>query len=80
MLAAMVARAHNGGKSERSFASLISSDQNNYVKRFLGQPGYQTEGDWRSLRCAESLGINTLKPGTGGKGIGGLQFTPLQLN
>ncbi|MEO1768089.1 hypothetical protein [Thiobacter aerophilum] len=83
-LAAMVARAHNGGKWERSLSSLTSprssasGDQNHYVKRFLGdKPG---EGDWYSLRCAESFGKSTVRPGMQGKGVGGLQMIPLVLN
>lgn len=85
-LAAMVARAHNGGSWKRSFSSLTSpndassGDQNHYVKYFLGQSGYRAKGDWYSLRCTESFGTNTVKPGTQGKGIGGLQMTPLALN
>ncbi len=78
-LAAMVARAHNGGKWDRTYQQLTSSDQNKYVKRFLGNPGYTDEGDWRSLRCTESLGPSTIKPGTNGVGIGGLEFKPLKL-
>jgi hypothetical protein len=77
-LAAMVARAHNGGIWDRTLVSLKKSDSYDYVKRFLGVQ--KNEGDWYSLRCAESLGPNTVKPGTQGKGIGGLQMTPLVLN
>ncbi|HEX8604175.1 MAG TPA: hypothetical protein VF774_16125, partial [Pseudoduganella sp.] len=78
-LAAMVARAHNGGNWRRTYQSLTTSDQNDYVKRFLGNPGHTDEGDWRSLRCTESLGPSTIKPGTNGVGIGGLEFKPLKL-
>ena len=77
-LAAMVARAHNGGVWDRTLSSLKASDSYDYVKRFLGV--HKSAGDWYSLRCAESLGSNTVKPGTQGKGIGGLQMTPLVLN
>lgn len=35
-LAAMVARAHNGGIWDRTLVSLKSSDSYDYVKRFLG--------------------------------------------
>jgi hypothetical protein len=83
-IAGRVARLHNGGPGSNwdaaSFSTLTNSDAFNYVKRFLGRVGYQQEGDWYSLRCTESLGNDTLKPGTQGKGIGGLQMTPLQLN
>ena len=83
-IAGRVARLHNGGPGSNwdaaSFTTLTSSDAFNYVKRFLGWSGYKSEGDWYSLRCTESLGNETLKPGTQGKGIGGLQMTPLKLN
>jgi hypothetical protein len=38
------------------------------------------EGDWNSLRCTATLGSKTLVPGQNGKGIGGLQMTPLSIN
>jgi len=78
-LAAMVARAHNGGTWRRTYASLTTSDAYDYVKNFMGTTGNTSKGDWKSLRCTESLGDKTVKPGTEGKGIGGLEFTPLQL-
>lgn len=83
-IAGRVARLHNGGPGSnwkaKVFSTLISSDDNDYVKRFLGKPKYKSEGDWYSLRCVQSFGKNTVKPGTQGKGIGGLQMTPLILN
>jgi RHS repeat-associated protein len=78
-LAAMVARAHNGGVWKRTYQQLTTSDSYDYVKNFIGAPGHTVKGDWKSLRCTESLGDNTVRPGTGGVGIGGLQFTPLIL-
>ena len=77
-LAAMVARAHNGGKWERILTDLKKSDNYNYVKKFLGEQ--KNSGDWYSIRCAESFGASTIHPGAGGKGIGGLEITPLVLN
>lgn len=77
-LAAMVARAHNGGVWDRNLPSLKASDSFDYVKRFLGVR--KEKGDWYSLRCTNSLGSNTVKPGTQGKGVGGLQMRPLVLN
>jgi hypothetical protein len=78
-LAAMVARAHNGGKWMRTYQELTANDDYNYVKNFIGSPGNIVKGDWKSLRCTENLGTNNVKPGTQGKGIGALEMTPLQL-
>jgi RHS repeat-associated protein len=78
-LAAMVARAHNGGSWKRTYQDLITVDEHKYVKNFVGTSGNTANGDWKSLRCTENLGTNTVKPGTQGKGIGGLEMTPLQL-
>jgi hypothetical protein len=80
-LAAMVARAHNGGHWQRTLHELTSSDKYDYVKNFLGTPAhYLNKGDWKSLRCTETFGNRTVKKGADGKGIGGLEFKPLQLN
>lgn len=81
-LAAMVARAHNGGNWKRPLSDLSSpsvlKDQNHYVKYFLGKiPG---KGDWYSLRCADSFGEETVKLGSQGKGVGGLEMQSLKLN
>ncbi len=73
-LAAMVARAHNGGVWQRSYQSLITNDTFKYVKNFLGTPGYATKGDWNSLRCTENIRPNNVKSG---EGIEGLELTPL---
>ncbi len=78
-LAAMVARAHNGGNWKRTYASLTSSDSYDYVKNFMGAPGGLGKGDFKSLRCTDSLGPDTIKVGTGGKGIGGIEFKQLEL-
>jgi hypothetical protein len=64
---------------KRTYQQLTTSDSYDYVKNFIGAPGHTVKGDWKSLRCTESLGDNTVRPGTGGVGIGGLQFTPLIL-
>lgn len=63
----------------------MAHDANDYVKNFIGVPeyarkNYSQKGDWRSLRCTESFGANTVKPDSGGKGIGGLELGPLKLN
>ena len=80
-IAAMVARAHNGGNWKRSLADLTASDSFDYVKNFLGTPTkFLDKGDWKSLRCTENFGPGTLKPGTNGKGIGGLEMKDLNLN
>jgi len=80
-LAAMVARAHNGGTWKRTLASLTASDSYDYVKNFLGTPDkWLNKGDWKSLRCTENFGADTVKPGTKGKGIGGLEMKDLKLN
>jgi hypothetical protein len=70
-LAAMTARAHNGGPWRRTLNQLTINDQNNYVKNFLGEPGYVSRGNWRSLRCVEDFGatVTTVAPGTAGVGI-----------
>jgi len=79
-LAAMVARAHNGGTWNRTYDDLKKHDSYNYVKNFIGIDIYTKKGDWKSLRCTDSFGTNTVKPGTNGKGIGGLEMKSLQLN
>jgi hypothetical protein len=86
-LAGLVARAHNGGggRFNRTLADLMAHDANDYVKNFIGVPeyagkNYAKKGDWRSLRCTQTFGPNTVKPGSGGKGIGGLEMGPLKLN
>jgi hypothetical protein len=81
-VASRVARLHNGGRNwdTPNAAILTSVDANDYVKRFLGNR--RGEGEWRSLRCTQDFGntVQTVVPGTNGKGIGGLQFTALTLN
>jgi len=80
-LAAMVARAHNGGRWRRDLEKLTKSDAYDYVKNFLGTPTkFLGKGDWKSLRCTETFGTGTIKPGTNGKGIGGLEMQELKLN
>ena len=80
-LAAMVARAHNAeiGYMNRPLSELR---KNQYVSRFLGfESNEGPSGDWPSLRCVESFGDdNTVRPGTQGVGIGGLELKPLVLN
>ena len=80
-LAAMVARAHNGGKWNRTLEQLTSRDPYSYVKNFLGTPDkWLGKGDWKSLRCTENFGADTVKPGKNGKGVGGLEMKDLKLN
>lgn len=80
-LAAMVARAHNGGAWKRPLQSLTTSDAYDYVKNFLGTPTkFLDKGDWKSLRCTENFGAGTVKPGTNGEGIGGLEMKELKLD
>jgi hypothetical protein len=80
-LAAMVARAHNGGEWRRSLRSLTGNrpgeDSGGYVKSFLGR--LAGRGDLYSLRCVDSFGSRTLEPGRNGRGIGGLEMTALVL-
>jgi RHS repeat-associated protein len=78
-LAAMVARAHNGGTWKLPYEDLTSEDPNQYVQKFLGVNGYTSKGDFKSIRCTENLGPSTLKPGTQGVGIGGLELEPLKI-
>jgi hypothetical protein len=73
----MVARAHNGGTWQKTYEKLISDDEHDYVKNFVGTPGHRGNGDWNALRCAEGFGPDTVTPGTNGKGTGGLEMTPL---
>jgi hypothetical protein len=76
-LAAMVARAHNGGTWQKTYEKLLSGDAHDYVKNFIGRPSHQSKGDWNALRCTEGFGPDTVTPGTKGKGIGGLEVAPL---
>lgn len=78
-LAAMVARAHNGGNWKRTYDQLTTSDAYDYVKNFIGTTGHKDKGDWNAIRCTESFGKDTLTAGKNGRGIGGLQMTPLTL-
>ena len=82
-LAAMVARAHNGGEWKQTYAYLTShpdtADPYDYVKNFMGAPGSLGKGDIKSLRCTDSLGPDTIKVGTGGKGLGGIEIKQLEL-
>ena len=59
---------------------MLKRDAYNYVNNFLGTPKYTNKGDWNSLRCTETFGKDTVKPGTKGIGIGGLEMAPLKLN
>ncbi|MBC7502564.1 MAG: RHS repeat-associated core domain-containing protein, partial [Herminiimonas sp.] len=79
--AARTARAHNGGNWRRTLAQLTTTDQNDYVKQFLGEPGFLGKGNLHALRCTQDFGttVDTLAPGTGGVGIGGLQFKALDM-
>lgn len=77
-LAAMVARAHNGGTWMKTYEQLVSRDEHDYVKNFVGASGYRRKGDWNALRCAEGFGSRTVIPGTNGEGIGGLEMAPLK--
>ncbi|WP_305824314.1 hypothetical protein [Massilia brevitalea] len=79
-LAAMVARAHNGGKWQRTYQELVANDEHDYVKNFLGIGKFTGKGDFKSLRCTEDFGTGTIKPGNKGNGIGGLEMTPIHLH
>ena len=80
-LAAMVARAHNGGTWQKTYPLLTTQDEHDYVKSFIGIGAkFTNKGDWVSLRCTETLGKDTVKPGTSGEGIGGLEMETLKLN
>lgn len=80
-IAARVARLHNGGNWNAPLATLKGAgDSFNYVKRFLGDQ--RGEGEFRSLRCTQDFGptVRTVAPGTNGRGIGGIELTPIKFN
>lgn len=83
--AGRIARMHNSGRNSTwnspNFDTLLRNEANDYVKKFLGKPGYRQKGEWNSLRCAEYLqgsarlgDISTL-----GNGVGGLELSPISL-
>ena len=85
--AARVARMHNGGAWQRTLAQLTQNDSFNYVKRFLGEPGFRNEGFVRALRCVEDFGTrvdNVIRPGgatpsTNGVGVQAIEIAVLRL-
>jgi len=70
-MAARNARRHNGGRYYLPVATLKAkaNDQNDYVKKIYGDPGYVSFGNYPAMRCAGDAQLNNLP---------GLRMAPIQ--